>query len=154
MPAKRKSPVKVGLNISDQASSAFKPHAEVADQVALEVVNHVDQQYPAMWERVPKTARVSLRNFVYNQVLLAVGNAVRDAEKRRQDSTEVVRIDAVGDRCVTVTRAVRQPGTLNREDEARAAAARGEAVLAIKILNHANGISLREAKDTVEGWIR
>lgn len=148
MPSKRKPPVKVDISVSDQASSAFKPYAEVADQVALEVVNHVDQQYPAMWDKVPKTARVSLRNFVYDQVLLAVGNAVRNAlTEPRQFAGDAVR-------GVTVIRTARPPGTLIGETEARAAAAKGNLILAIKILNNSNGICLKEAKDIVESWLR
>lgn len=40
---------------------------EVAEAVANEVIYHIDQMYPKMWEGVPKTARVSVRNVVEAQ---------------------------------------------------------------------------------------
>lgn len=40
-----------------------------ARSVARNAVHHVDEMYPKMWEGVPKTARTSLQNTIYNQVL-------------------------------------------------------------------------------------
>lgn len=39
-----------------------------ARAVANHVIQHIDDMYPKMWEGVPKTARVSVRNTIYNRV--------------------------------------------------------------------------------------
>jgi hypothetical protein len=40
--------------------------------VAEKVINHIDTMYPAMWKSVPKCARKSVRNTVYNNTLAAL----------------------------------------------------------------------------------
>lgn len=42
---------------------------DAADSIASEVLHHIDQMYPAMWEGVPKTARTSVRNTIRQQVV-------------------------------------------------------------------------------------
>jgi hypothetical protein len=49
-----------------------------ANAVASEVIYHIDQMYPGMWEGVPTTARLSVRNTIINRVtalLLSRANA-------------------------------------------------------------------------------
>lgn len=41
---------------------------EAARDVAAHVIQHIDDMYPKMWDGVPKTARVSVRNTIYNRV--------------------------------------------------------------------------------------
>ena len=36
------------------------------DEIAESIIGHIDTMYPKMWEGVPKTARMSLRNTVLN----------------------------------------------------------------------------------------
>jgi hypothetical protein len=40
-----------------------------AKALADEVIGHIDAMYPAMWQNVPKTARISVRNTVYNRAV-------------------------------------------------------------------------------------
>ena len=47
-------------------------HEELANKAAAEVINHIDTMYPAMWEGVPKSARTSVRNVVYHQVMMSL----------------------------------------------------------------------------------
>lgn len=48
------------------------PHERAVDAeaaaVAAAVIDHIDLHYPDMWHGVPKSARRSVRNTVYNQV--------------------------------------------------------------------------------------
>lgn len=39
-----------------------------AEEVATNVIHHIDTMYPNMWEGVPKTARVSIRNTIIREV--------------------------------------------------------------------------------------
>jgi hypothetical protein len=39
-----------------------------AQAIAFEVLGHIDTMYPAMWNGVPKTARVSLRNTIVRAI--------------------------------------------------------------------------------------
>lgn len=41
---------------------------EAARDVAVHVIQHIDDMYPKMWDGVTKTARVSVRNTIYNRV--------------------------------------------------------------------------------------
>ena len=41
---------------------------EAARDVAAHVIQHIDDMYPKMWDGVPKTARVSVRNTIHNRV--------------------------------------------------------------------------------------
>jgi hypothetical protein len=43
-----------------------------AERMASEVIGHIDQMYPGMWQGVPKTARKSLRGCIINQVTAAL----------------------------------------------------------------------------------
>ena len=43
-----------------------------AKAVADKVIGHIDQMYPAMWTGVPKSARTSVRNTVFNQTLAVI----------------------------------------------------------------------------------
>lgn len=52
--------------------AATAAEKEAAKVVAEELISHIDQMYPAMWQGVPKTARTSVKNTVYNQTLAAL----------------------------------------------------------------------------------
>jgi len=47
---------------------------EKAERIRNEVIGHIDLMYPGMWEGVPKTARISLRNLIEQQVKLYLGD--------------------------------------------------------------------------------
>lgn len=51
---------------------------DAADSVASEVLHHIDQMYPAMWEGVPKAARTSVRNTIRQQVIRYLSPNARD----------------------------------------------------------------------------
>lgn len=42
---------------------------QVAMAISQSAIGHVDQMYPKMWEGVASTARRSLGNHIYNEVL-------------------------------------------------------------------------------------
>jgi hypothetical protein len=46
---------------------------EVAKEAANEAIWHIDTMYPKIWLNVPKSARRSIRNTIYNKVLSAIG---------------------------------------------------------------------------------
>jgi len=43
--------------------------AEIAADVAMDVLHHIDALYPAMWDGVAKAARTSLRNTIKQPVV-------------------------------------------------------------------------------------
>lgn len=52
--------------IAEQAGDA-EDAQDVAEAVAIEVLNHIDTMYPAMWVAVAKSARTSIRNTIIGQ---------------------------------------------------------------------------------------
>jgi hypothetical protein len=42
---------------------------ETAEDIAAAVLHHIDTMYPQMWQGVPKTARISLRNTIIAKVI-------------------------------------------------------------------------------------
>ena len=46
---------------------------EMTDEIATNILHHIDIMYPAMWVGVPKTARISLRNTILSHVGPACG---------------------------------------------------------------------------------
>lgn len=42
---------------------------QIAKDAGNEVIWYIDVQYPAMWGGVPKSARTSVKNTVYNRVI-------------------------------------------------------------------------------------
>lgn len=42
---------------------------KIAYAAGDELIWHIDQMYPSMWEGVPKSARTSIKNTVYNRVI-------------------------------------------------------------------------------------
>lgn len=48
---------------------------QIATDAGNEVIWYIDAQYPAMWDGVPKSARTSVKNTVYNRVISILPNA-------------------------------------------------------------------------------
>ena len=51
---------------------------DVAEAIAVRALLHIDDMYPAMWDNVAATARISLRNHIAIEVLAALKAAVAD----------------------------------------------------------------------------
>lgn len=47
---------------------------QTASDAGDAVIWHIDAQYPAMWDGVPKSARTSVKNTVYNAVITILLN--------------------------------------------------------------------------------
>ena len=47
---------------------------ELAKDSGNEVIWYIDAMFPAMWEGVPKSARTSIKNTVYNRVITILLN--------------------------------------------------------------------------------
>lgn len=45
---------------------------EVAMDIGKEVVAHIEIQYPAMFDAVAETAKLSIRNCIYNEITAAI----------------------------------------------------------------------------------
>lgn len=45
---------------------------EIATGIALEVIHHIEVQYPEALQSVPKSARESIKNKIINQVVLNI----------------------------------------------------------------------------------
>lgn len=64
---KRQTPIEPPpLSMSEQR--------EIAAEAGNAVIWYIDQQYPEMWENVPKSARTSIKNTVYNRVMSILKN--------------------------------------------------------------------------------
>ena len=90
---KARSPIEMMIDaacgISDEPPPLRAPNdeeKEAARDVAAHVIQHIDDMYPKMWEGMPKTARVSVRNTIYNRVasLLAQWSNVSDQEREHK----------------------------------------------------------------------
>ncbi|WP_426391923.1 hypothetical protein [Variovorax sp. R-27] len=47
-----------------------KPQGTIdADMVAFTVMEHIDTEHPTLWETLPRTARVGLRNAIVRAVM-------------------------------------------------------------------------------------
>jgi hypothetical protein len=42
---------------------------DLAQEIAVGVINYIDRMYPAMWTAVPNTARVSVRHTIINSIV-------------------------------------------------------------------------------------
>jgi hypothetical protein len=72
---KARSPIEMMIDaacgVTDEPPPLRSPNdeeKEAARDVAAHVIQHIDDMYPKMWDGVPKTARVSVRNTIYNRV--------------------------------------------------------------------------------------
>ena len=54
---------------------------DIAEDIAIQVVHHMDTMYPDMWKPVAKTARQSIKNTVIAQVVLYFGAPTNDGDK-------------------------------------------------------------------------
>ena len=63
------------LKWNDQ-SSIFEIVEHTAQDIATDALNHIDTMYPDMWIGVPKAARLSLRNTIYNSAKLKTNEAI------------------------------------------------------------------------------
>jgi hypothetical protein len=58
---------------------------ELAERIATEVLYHIDEMYPNMWEGVPNAARLSVRNTILRQdwrVAAALAACAREEAQR------------------------------------------------------------------------
>jgi len=46
--------------------------SEIAMDIGKEVVFHIEQMYPAMFEAVSKNAKLSVRNCIHNEIMAAI----------------------------------------------------------------------------------
>lgn len=71
-----------GLSHEPPRRSPTDEEKAAAWDVAAHVIQHIDDMYPKMWEGVPKTAHLSVRNTIFNRVaalLVEMGNAPHQA---------------------------------------------------------------------------
>lgn len=62
---------------------------QIATDAGNEVIWYIDAQYPAMWDGVPKSARTSVKNTVYNRVIsILLNNKLRHARAEQGESPE------------------------------------------------------------------
>jgi hypothetical protein len=40
---------------------------DLADEMSVSLINHIDAMYPQLWENAPRSARLSIRNTIRNQ---------------------------------------------------------------------------------------
>ena len=59
----------IAISEKDTSDNLIK---EIAMDIGKEVVTHIDIMYPAMFEAVAGTAKLSVRNCVYNEILAAI----------------------------------------------------------------------------------
>lgn len=52
----------------DEACEEKESVEDIAQRISQEVIGHIDLMYPLMWKNVPKTARVSVRNTIINEI--------------------------------------------------------------------------------------
>lgn len=69
---------------------------ELAMDIGKEVVAHIETMYPAMFEAVAGTAKLSVRNCVYNEIMAALevndADAIRDRlEVRRKFRRKILK---------------------------------------------------------------
>lgn len=58
---------------------------ELAKEVAIAAIYHLNDMYPAALKAVPKTATLSLRNFITEQAALRIESALEAERKRAVD---------------------------------------------------------------------
>ena len=68
---------------AERASRETALRAEIAADVAMDVLHHIDTLYPAMWDGVAKAARTSLRNTIKQSVVQRMTCAFDVAEAER-----------------------------------------------------------------------
>ena len=52
---------------------------DLADDMSVSLMNHIDTMYPQLWENAPRTARLSIRNTIRNQAH-KIAEAMRTAK--------------------------------------------------------------------------
>ena len=52
---------------------------DLADELSVSLLNHIDTMYPQLWDSAPRTARLSIRNHVRNQHV-KIAEAMRTAK--------------------------------------------------------------------------
>ena len=73
-----------GVNVNypvSRVSKGDKLIKEIVLDIGKEIVSHIELQYPAMFESVGSSAKLSIRNFIYNEVMGSI--QVNDEEKIR-----------------------------------------------------------------------
>ena len=76
---------------------------KIAMEVGKEVVDHIETMYPAALDAVAKTARLSIRNTVYNSIMAAVKAAdegriedyIRSQERLRRKLRQIRKAGSV-----------------------------------------------------------
>ena len=64
-----------GYNPNVKLSRCAMEHEKrQAYNLASEVIDHIDKMYPVVWTGAPKTARISIRNTIYNRVITLLTN--------------------------------------------------------------------------------
>lgn len=64
---------------------------EIAMDIGKEVVAHIETMYPAMFEAVAGTAKLSIRNCVHNEIMAALEVNEASAIRDRLDARKVFR---------------------------------------------------------------
>lgn len=64
---------------------------EIAMDIGKEVVAHIETMYPAMFEAVAGTAKLSIRNCVHNEIMAALEVNDASAIRDRLDARKVFR---------------------------------------------------------------
>lgn len=64
---------------------------EIAMDIGKAAVEHLEIMYPAALAAVPKTARLSLRNCIHNEIMAALETIDADAIRARLDERKAAR---------------------------------------------------------------
>lgn len=64
---------------------------EIAMDIGKSTVEHIECMYPAALEAVPKTARISIRNHIYNEIMAALKTVDADEIRARLDERKADR---------------------------------------------------------------
>ena len=94
---------------------------EIAMDIGKSTVEHIEVMYPAALEAVPKLARISIRNHIFNEVMAAISTTDAEAIQARLAERKRDRR-----RRLAIYRGIRSEGRQERRDDA-AETIRGEA---------------------------
>lgn len=70
-------------NLPDKLDADRALISEVAMDIGKSAVEHLEVMYPAALEAVPKTARLSLRNHIHNEIMAAINTVDYDEIRAR-----------------------------------------------------------------------
>jgi hypothetical protein len=68
-----------GSEVEKQESRSTR---DIAREIAVGVIHHIDVMYPAMWHHVPSTARLSVKGAIINGIVAEFSHQVELSASR------------------------------------------------------------------------